>query len=496
MNKTIYFTIISLLLFNCLAISQHRGDNLSFQGLPLQDGAGVKSAALANAYTSRSGDVNSIFSNPAGLADIQKFQFTIAANSTNRSWRENQAYRPNRMFWTLAFYLEGLYIPDPANNGVWDYELAKDTSYVVREPETGLDPYSEEAADWQEKLDDAGLNNFALAFPFKISNQSFVISAAYSHNSVSDFDRNDTYLDPHIGFDEYGIVERVVTDTAHFSWSEFERKRTGDAHNYSAAVAYKFKDKLNIGIGFTQFSSKTDDFQLLSRVGSFDIANNNRFRFSYDTLNVKTNGTSEFSANRWNVGFQYKLNRIQLGMDIIAPYTVTRDWSTTVTTTDAVNESSIEKSGQDKFEIPASYALGASITPVDQFIISLDYSLAKYSDGTFEISSDDTTHRDWADQSILSLGIEYRPFKFLSLLAGYSNITEVFVPDGAAIKDRGPAATIYTLGASIQLQQWGRLDIAYQMKRLKYYDSYFSNTNYVYESGNNVMVGYTFTMGN
>ncbi len=492
MNKTIYFMIISLLLFNYLAMSQHRGDNLSFQGLPLQDGAGVKSTALANAYTSRSGDVNSIFSNPAGLADIQGLQFTIGANSLSRSWRENQVYRPNRMFWTMAFYLEGLYTPDPANNGVWDYELAKDTSYVVSEPETGLDPYSEKAADWQEKLDQAGLNNVAIAYPFKIANQSFVVSAAYYHNFTSDFDRNDTYLDPHIGYDEYGIVERVVTDTVRFTWSKFQRKRTGDAHNYRAALGYKLNDKINIGVGFTRFSSKTDDSQSLNQVGYFDIAKDNRFRFSYDTLNVYINGDSEFSANRWNVGVLFKLNRIQLGMNVVAPYTITRDLSNTITRVNAMTETSIKKSGQDKFEIPASYSIGACIAPIDKFIISFDYALTNYSNGTFDISGNDTTHRDWADQSILSLGIECKLFDFLSLLAGYRNITEVFVPDGAAIKDRGPAATVYTLGASIRLLQWGRLDIACQFRHLKYYDSYFSNTNYVYESGDNVMLGYTF----
>ena len=75
-------------------------------------------------------------------------------------------------------------------------------------------------------------------------------------------------------------------------------------------------------------------------------------------------------------------------------------------------------------------------------------------------------------------------------MAGYRYTTETFVPDGAAIKDRGPAATSYTLGASIKLFQMGRLDITYVIQHLKYYDSYFSNTNYVFESLDNFLFGY------
>ena len=79
----------------------------------------------------------------------------------------------------------------------------------------------------------------------------------------------------------------------------------------------------------------------------------------------------------------------------------------------------------------------------------------------------------------------------VSLLAGYRYITDVFVPDGAAIKDRGPASTVYTLGTSIDIFGFGRLDVAYTISRMKYYDSYQSNTNYVFEEFNNFYVGYT-----
>ena len=113
-RKFLILTII--FLFPAFAIAQHRGDNLSFQGFSQNNNIGVKAIALGSACTSRTGELNSLFYNPAGLALIKNLQISFETNSHSKLWRENQAYRPNRMFWTMAFYLEGLYTPDPKNN--------------------------------------------------------------------------------------------------------------------------------------------------------------------------------------------------------------------------------------------------------------------------------------------------------------------------------------------------------------------------------------------
>ena len=490
MQKQIILILIIFLLPSII-LAQHRGDNLAFQGLPQNNSVGVKAIALGSAFTSRSGDLNSLFYNPAGLADIEGLEISVGANRYSKLWRENQAYRPNRMFWTMAFYLEGLYTPDPANNGKWDYELAQDSAYIVTPPKLGLEPFSEEAADWQRTIDDFGLNNIAAAYPITVAGKKFVLSAAYSRNDFLDFDRNDTYLDPHIGYDEYGVVERVVTDTVRFSWSRFTRKRDGHVQNITAGLACDVSEKIKVGLSMNFLNGKTTDFQSLDRVGYFDIAKDNRFRFSYDTLDVAISGDSKFSAFNFNIGALLKLDRVQIGVNIVTPYTLTRQWDYTFTTVDSNGTMTSNKSAEDRFEIPAALSVGASITPVDPFTISLDYKLINYSQGKFEIGNADTTHRDWADQTEIRCGIEFRPLKYLSLLAGYRYTTETFIPDGAAIKDRGPAVTSYTLGASIKLFQMGRLDIAYDLRRLKYYDSYFSNTNYVFESFENFLFGYT-----
>jgi len=484
--------ILSLQILN----AQHRGDNLAFQGIGYVNDYGVKSLAMGNAYNSISGDINSLFWNRAGLADLKSFQFSLSARSFSRSWKENQVYRPNRFFVTLPFYLEGLYTPDPANNGVWDYELAGDSSYIVNYPAMGLDPYSDEAADWKKKESDFALNNLAAAFPFNISGQQFVVAASYHRiDQVLDYDRNDTYLDPHLGYSEYNMPARVDgTDTIAVNWSRFERVRSGKMSEVVIGAAYDLSEKIKIGLGMNITSGETEDLQVLDRVGYFELYQENRFRFSYDTVATRISGISKFNASRFNLGAIYKLNKFSLGATIYLPYTYTRDWNYDTEIMDSTGSSVSVQSGKDKFKMSAAFALGTSFTPIKQFIFSLDYEFIPYSNARFELASNDTTHRDWADVQILRFGIEFMPYEIISFLAGYQNIPQTFVPDGAAFRDKGPNSQSFTMGASLSLRKLGRIDLAYEIRRLKYYDSYYSNTNYVEEKFNRFMLGYVFSL--
>ena len=262
MTGKLVMAVVSLLFLvsGSSVFAQHRGDILSFQGVLGDNGNGVKAQAMAGAYTSISGDIESIFWNPAGLSEIDKFQVSVSANTYNQIWRENQVYRPNRQFVTLSFYLDGLYTPDPANNGVLDYEIFKDdTTYFVAEPKLGQDVYSEEAADWQYEKNGFALNNIAAALPFSVSNHQFVLAAAYGNRfQLLDYDRNQTYLDPHPGTDEYGgHIERITSpgDSVRIFWSDFERTRDGEVQSINFALGYQLNSNLMLGAGINLLSS-------------------------------------------------------------------------------------------------------------------------------------------------------------------------------------------------------------------------------------------------
>jgi len=125
-------------------------------------------------------------------------------------------------------------------------------------------------------------------------------------------------------------------------------------------------------------------------------------------------------------------------------------------------------------------------------MVSINYKVAPYSKASYSVSPTDTAFRRWTDQQILSFGLSWSASKYLTVMAGYRNIPEVFVPNGAAIKSHGPEANSYNAGLGIHTE-WGTLDLACEYRQLKYYDSYYSNTNYAFESKVSLLLGYTYS---
>ena len=473
--------------------TQHRGDNLSFQGLSLSHKNSVRAAAMGGAFTGGGSDLGAIYFNPAGLSGIEDLQISVSAAILNKLWQENQDYRPNRFQMTLPFYLERLYIPNPENNGKWDYDIfneERDSTYFVNPPRTGEDRYSEAVADWQVKKDLFKLDNVAIAYPVSIGERTLTLAGAYSRKyDVLDYDRNDSYLDPHIGYDEYGVAERVTNDTLHMNWYEFERSRSGSINNITVAASFDISRHIVLGLGINRFSGDTEESQSLDKVGWFDITNNNKFMFSYDTLQTAISGSSSFLALNSDVGLQIRFEKISLGLNVTTPFTIERKWSHSTTFMDSSGTRTQSTSGTDKMSVPLSYRFGVSFTPIRQFQLLFDLESIPYQKNSFELA--DTAHREWVNVNILRFGFEYKPFDRIGIMAGYRTVTEAFVPDGAAFRDHGPTSEAYTMGISI-FAIHGRFDAAYEMRSFKYYDSYYSNTNFALEKINTLRFGYTF----
>lgn len=488
--------IFVLMILAIQVVGQHRGDNLLFHGLSEKKDFDVKSVAMGSAFTAVSGDLSSLFHNPAAMIGLNKIQVSVSTNYFLKVWRENQNYRPDRYFVTLPFYLEGLYTPDPKNNGKWDYELVQDTlyNYLVKEPQLGVDAYSEEAADWIKDKNNFGFNNISVALPFQLLDNDFVIAASYSINNLFNFDRNDTYLDPHIGYYGYpGDITRVDgLHTLKMKWSRFLRERSGSLNNILAALAYKLNDNLSFAVGIKSSWGKSDDYQSLIRVGSFLLSNQQRFSFSYEDASFVKKGTSDFSSTEINLSSLITLNRFKVGLKITLPNTLTRNWNYTETTIDSSKTKTVTTNGEDKVELPASVNFGVSFQPVDAFIIDFDYDYIPYEKAKYNLAVVDPTFYKWPNQNSLRFGFEFKATKYLSILAGYRTIPQEFIPDGAAVTDKSPEANSYNLGVSLSFF-FGRIDFAYELRVLKYYDSYFSNANYAFEKSNKIMIGYTYS---
>ncbi len=485
--------LIALALFGPIdsVVAQHRGDPIAFQGISTPVMNGVRAIAMGGAYTAAAGDINSLFWNPAGLTSIDGISISITGDSYKKSWQENQEYRPNRQFVSLGFILDGMLIPDPVNNGLFDHDVFNnDTNYVVTDPILGTDHFSKDAADWTRAANGSGPLSVTIGLPLHMLGKKFYVAAAMNKKfNVQDYDRNHTYISPHIGYFQYeGEIDRVSDplDSIRVLWSDYERIRTGDIWGYNAAVGMALNENISFGLGIEMISGETDDSGYLNRVGYFDLIDANLMAFSYDTLNTSTAGTSNFSSTALNISTLINFSKINIGLRINPGYTVKREWDYTFEN-DTLGTTAM--SGTDEMKVALGYAFGVSVQPTDFFRIAADLSKTNHSSNEFTFAIEDTTHRGWADQIIVGLGVEYKPFSWLSLMGGYRSLPETFIPDGAAIKDRGPAVNSMTAGASIKILN-GYLDLAYENRSLKYYDQYFSNTNYVLNSVENITVGY------
>jgi len=500
---SIYKSIFNIIIFFAVATgmlhAQNRGNNLAFQGFGNFGDISPKAMAMGGAFTSIDGDIDALFYNSAGLSSISKLKISIGGGLVKRTWSENQIYNPNRYFYTMPFYLEGLYIPDPANNDSLDHEVffngLLDTSYVVALPDTGLEPFSDEAADWKNIEKAGSPTNFAVAFPFQVAGKNVVAAASWNQNlDLYNYDRNDTYLDPHIGYTEYNMPEKNEgLDTIKIDWSIFERSRIGSLQEFRGALAIDVSKNVKAGFSLNYFTGKTDDKQSLKKVGYFNLLDQNEFTFSYDTLDMITSGTSIFKGMKEEFGIQFVFDSFNFGLNLKLPFTVIRNFDYTITTIDTMNTITTTNKGKDELKVPIGYTIGVNFRPAEDFIFSLDYGLNRYSKAKWSIANSDTTHRDWVDQSILRFGFQYTPFELIALRVGYRTVPQVFVPDGAAFRDRGPEARAWTFGIGLNFGIFGSVDAAWEYRILKYYDQYFSNTNYVLEKLNNVSLGYVYS---
>lgn len=493
--------ILSILLVVVISTlqAQNRGNNMAFQGLDNIASFSARTLGMGDAFTSMGGTVDALNFNAAGLATIEKLQISINGGNIAKQWTENQVYNSNRLFVTLPFYLERLYIPDPANNGKLDHEVfyegLLDSSYNVALPETGNEPFTDEAADWKKKEKASGLTNISMAMPMNIMDKKIVVGASYNNRlNVINYDRNATFLDPHPGYLEYDMPALIETgmDSIVINWSDFSRLRTGSIQEFQGAIAGELSDVVKFGLSMKYFTGETDDMQSLNKVGFFTLYDQNEFSFTYDTLNVMSKGTSTFSGLKTELGLQLVYDAFSFGLNVRMPYTVTREYDYEVSITDTLGTTTSTQKGEDEMKVPMSYAIGVNFHPIEKFTFSIDYDLRKYADTEWTLASKDTTHHEWKDQNILRVGIEYRPFKMLSLRAGYQSMPQVYIPDGAPNKDQGPEAIAYTLGFGLNLGKLGSINGAWRQSSLKYSDIYFSNTNYSKEIVTNILVGYTY----
>lgn len=511
-NKTYLYKIFLLSAFLTLFVpqisqGQHNGNPLLFQGLTDRNSVAVKSLAYGNAYVSRSGELNSLFYNTSGLANIQTIQVSIGMNSKNLLERDNQNFYPGNEYLNTSVYLEGLLTPDPAWNGLWNDSLetiwydslgnpqgAYWDADKIQKPIQGKDNYSKEAADNEHTSKGFSLDQISIAVPFQLAGKHVVAAVTYFRQyDVHDYDWNGANLDLHWGTST--IIQAKEGDTTRTNWSVFNRKRSGGIYSIAAALALQLNKHVQLGMRLNRFSGETNDKQTLDRVGYFlTLHQLTKWSFSYDTNNTQINGTSKFSAMNLNMGALFVNDNFNFGMNVQLPYTIKRQWEYSTQISSLDFNASYDSSGVDRVKMPAIYALGMTIKPGKGLTLSFDYENTRLNQAEYNLDKSNydslTIYSKWVNQVALRFGVEYRVTEYLAIMGGYQSQGTPFIPYGVAIRDQGPPGESYSIGLSLNIFH-SRFDLAYTIYQLKYYDAYMTNRNFTLEQFQRVSFGYT-----
>ena len=497
------FLLLGVLYFlPTVSMSQGNGDPLGFQGLSSLNVFSAQALAQGNTSIAQTGDVNTLFNNPAGLGDINRLQISITGKSSQWKQHENQYWTESRLHPLLPAILDGRYVPNPHHNGLLDTELVNLMSpddYAI--PLLGFDQYSPEVADWKDSyISQSPVNNISLAIPLKVMGKSLVLAAGFARrNDIYEYDRNDTYLNPHFG-DRTNPVILAAPDSMVMNWFKYERMRIGGINDLTAGLALKLTDHLQLGLSLQNLSGESDDHLEMDKVGYFLFPESDEFAFTYDTMTVVQSGISTYSGSSAKFGILFNYKQFDLGFCITSPYTITRDWDYTIEFFE--NDTIITKNinGQDQMDLPITIALGAKIEPKNRLSISFDIGFNPYSQTNFSYTDTsfnhtifqlDTIRLNWVDQTTFGIGMKYGITPSISVMTGYRSVPEVFIPNRAAFRHKGPEMESVSAGISMVFPFW-QIDLGYEYRFLKYYDSWETNLNYVLKTENHLGVSLRF----
>jgi hypothetical protein len=489
--------------------AQHNGDPLLYQGLTDRNTLSVNGTALGNTGVSRSNDLNALFYNAAGLANIRSVQVSVSSQYRNVVVRDNEQFYPGSGYVGTSLYLEHLLVPDPGWNNIWDDSL-KSIVYdslgkpigmnwwdadKIAHPVQGADEYSEAAADHQQESHNISFNHIAAALPFQLMGKNFVAAASYNRQyDVYNYDWNGANLDPHWGSSD--LIKDTIGAIVRSDWSVYTRERSGGLYAATGAIGMQWNDNVAFGATVNVLSGSTTDRLTLDRIGYFRFKHGQtRWSFSYDTNHLLTTGTSDFSSANLSLGALLQSKSFSLGINVQLPYSLKRTWSYVLQTTDTSGTVSSSLSGVDKVDMPAIYTMGLTIKPADGLALSMDYEIAPYSTAQYHLAPNNpdpqTIYTKWVDQISLRFGVEYAITDGLAIRGGYQSQGATFIGNGVAVRDEGSPVESYSGGASLTILH-GRLDAAYIFSQQKYYDVYMTNRNYTLVRMQKVAVGYTF----
>lgn len=451
------FTNIKCLLFLSLAgfcsiNAQRVYTPLNLQGMDRFQVLGARSTAMGGAAVAAGSDVADFLTNPASLLNVENLSVKAGGVYNINKYEQTQDWTPNKLYAELSLVFRN------------------DDTYKIK-------PFDNIKSDWDNKLTKAEPSLFAAAMPFKINDITITLGLGYAqYINLNHYYQNNNSLNPNIGQMRPEPIPRLLPgDSLKVKWYQNYNKREGSIYGVTPAVNINIFSNFSAAVSLAILNGSTDDYEYRMDRGLFTLRYNNQIALEQVNYLLVKNGTSDYKGTMLNIGLLYNDERFSIGGTVKPPFTIKRNWSRTVTTTDSKGTAAVNESGSDEIKYPAMYTLGFAFYPTRNITIGIDYEIRKMEKAEFS-NLTDTNYNTWLSGNVLKVGAEYAITKYLKLRGGYREDARIFEPEGTALLGEPATASVYSLGFGINYQKI-LFDFSYQYSTLRYEDTWLSNNN-------------------
>ncbi|MFH0991336.1 MAG: hypothetical protein V1799_15115 [bacterium] len=493
-----------IVLSSATIVAQGVAVPLMLQGLDHTVPQGARSRAMGGTAYGMSGDVAAMFSNPAGLMGLQANEFHIGATDLLLNSTMTQEWYVNDYLDYFSLIVENKPEYGPIFDALNDRFRSDSLTKFRNGRLFNVKPYDDLQTNWQKSKSRFLPSLLAVAFPIEFKKQMIVLGLGYTEMINLDYYfQNNTAMDPYLGqFRPAPVpVFKNVNDSLKVRLFRNSAQREGSIYGVTPGIAFSPLNGINVGITYTSLSGITDDLEeqydrsiivIRTVKGRVDI--DPVCQLDPGNYSRISKGKSHFSGSMINVGVNYKDEYFSIGGSFKPPYTITRSWDRRITTTAlpgaSILDSEIIEGGEESIKFPFSFGIGLAIFANEKVTVALDYESRNLTRTVLSVR-DSTELNPWLNGSRYRFGVEYRPLSGLALRCGYREEAEVFARTGAAIMTLPERSKIFTGGLGFQIS-FVTIDLAYEFRRLIYFDSWESNTNFITDNKHFLMIETSF----
>lgn len=509
----VYVSIFLVCTFSMQTLNAQEGLPLRMQGIDQKTNQSIVSRGSGGISIGIKNDASIMFINPSALNSITGLQISIGGMYQNVYTTQRQQYGTLQDHQQLLFLLESMtdQIPDPDTAKLNRLTNPTQADSVQR-------PFDKIGRDWNHtKKSNLPLQVF-IAAPFSIGKIKMVAGlGAVEYANLNWYYQNNNVLSPNV-LDITGGTIRISTlplnDSVSRStgmkplpvqWYQYSQYRSGSINGYGGALSAEILPRLTLGIsGLLLKGSTTDREERIGR-GNINIYSRSVRIIKQSVINYQKTGSSDYDGMEFTLSGKYSAKYVSLGFTISPPSTITRNYKTNITfdsvaavkrhearVDSIVIASKYSISGSDKIKLPWRGLFGLAIQVKEYFSLGFEYEIRSFASSIYT-NPNGVESNPWLSSSVLRIGAEYTPNKWLTIRGGVRQNAEVFQPVTSAIRGENIRYPVYSLGCGVTFAG-ASLNIVYEYSAMKYIDTWSNSASINNKFTNNILASISYVL--